>query len=244
MRLPHSGQAIGFRELDGVTEALIAELPPDRPIAGGIALLDALMLAETGTAADLTLTDFETALVGLRCHLAGDAAASAPVCPHCGEQVEWSFSFAALAAAAVPRVPRGVARTLDGGSIAGATFRLPRAGDARDAEGLPDAPQQLLAACSSVEPTSPLARRIERALARVAPLLSRVISAPCAACTALLRATLHVPSFVVGELAWRAQGVFEDVHAIALGYGWPEGDILALPSARRRRYAALLREAR
>lgn len=244
MRLPHSGQAIGFRELDGATEALIAELQTDRPIAGGIALLDALMVAEKGSAADLTLTDFETALVGLRCHLAGDTGTSAPVCPYCGEQVEWSFSFATLASAAVPRVPRGVVRTEDGGSIEGAKFRLPRAGDARDAEGLADAPERLLAACSAVEPTSPLARRIERALARVAPLLSRVISAPCAACTAVVRATLHVPSFVVGELAWRAQGVFEEVHAIALGYGWSEGDILALPSIRRRRYATLLREAR
>jgi hypothetical protein len=52
---------------------------------------------------------------------------------------------------------------------------------------------------------------------------------------------LHVPSFVVAELAALARSLFEEVHLIALAYGWSESDILKLPRTRRRLYAARLR---
>lgn len=244
MRLPLSNRVIGFRDPDGADEAMIADLPVDRPVASGIALLDRLAVSEDGAAIDaetLLLTDFETALVGLRRHVSGDVAVSEPHCAQCGARIEISFSLAALAEAALPRAIAGVEPMPGGGAIDGAAFRLPTAGDAAMAEIQADAPARLFAACVA-DDLAPLARRrIERAMARLAPLLSRVIAAQCVACSAVLRAVIHVPSFVIGELSVAAASVFDDVHLLARGYGWHEAEILALPRARRRRYAARLR---
>jgi hypothetical protein len=238
MKLPLSGTEIMFRALDGHVEAMIADLAPDRPMAAGLAILDALMDARGIDPRQLTLTDFEYALAMLRCHLVGEDAACAPHCASCGEQMEISFSLALLADSVAKRVPVGTGEEADPG------YRLPTAGDALAVEGYTDAPRRLIAACVEAPVSAaPLRRRIERAMARRAPLLSRVIEAPCAACGALLRAIIHVPSFVAMELAREARSLFDDVHMLARGYGWHEAEILALPRVRRQRYVARLREA-
>jgi hypothetical protein len=246
MELPLSGLTIAFRQPDGEDETLIAELAPDRPSAAGIMLLERLGRVgeeERLEPGRLALTDFETALVALRCHLFGAEAASEAGCPACGERVELSFSFLALAAAARPRAMPGATPEPGGGAIGGVRFRLPTAADACACEGRPDAAERLWATCVGDLPDPGLRRRVERAMARFAPLLSRVVAAPCALCGTVLRTLIHVPTFVVGEIAWSARAIFEDVHLLASFYGWREADILALPRARRRRYAARLRAA-
>jgi hypothetical protein len=124
-----------------------------------------------------------------------------------------------------------------------AAYRLPCAHDLAAVETLQQPRKQLLAACITGKASAIDHDRIERSMARRAPLLSRVIEAACAHCAAALTSIIHVPSFVVAEFAWRARGVFDDVHLLARGYGWSEAAILALPGTRRRRYAALLRTA-
>lgn len=243
MRLPLSGREVGYREPDGAVEAIIADLSLDRPIAACLHVLEHLAHAADGgaiTPANLTLTDFETALVGLRCSLSGSDATSERRCPACGERIELGFSLEMLALAAASRAHRGA----DGGTVDGTAFRLPTAGDARAVEGHADAAERLLTACVDGKPGASLRRRIDRAITRLAPILSRVVAAPCAACQTTLRAVIHVPTFVLGELVWTARSVFDDVHVIASGYGWREADILALPRTRRRRYAANLRAGR
>ncbi len=243
MRLPLSGLDVDFREPDGEAEALIAESPPDRPVAASIALLERLCFSRDGEIRPdrLTLTDFETALVGLRRHWLGADAASHPYCSKCGERVELSFSLDALAESATPRAFAGARALPGGGEIDGVRFRLPTAGDARAAECHADAPERLLASCVEDLPGPAGRRRIESAIAGFAPLLSRALAVRCAACRAMLRAVIHVPSFVVDELTSIARSIFEDVHLIAKGYGWREAEILALPRLRRQRYAARIR---
>lgn len=246
LTLPLSGRRVAFRPLDGVIEAMVAELPLGRPAATGLALLDAMMLDEAGgDPAALVLTDFEVALAGLGRAVGGDLATSYPQCQRCGERIELSFSWAALMEAVAPRVPMGVTLSGMGALVDGMPFRLPTAEDARRAEGAGDAAGRLLAACvDGPEPIDGARRRVERAMARLAPLLSRIVRVACAECGALTRAIIHVPSFVARIVAIEARGVFEDVHWLARGYGWREAEILALPRARRRLYAARLREDR
>ena len=246
MELPLSGLDIAFREPDGQDEALIAELPPGMPMATGIVLLERLARVnrdEPLRPAQLALSDFEAALVGLRCHLSGPEATSEPYCAACGERVELNFSFEALAESSRPRPAPGVVPQSDGGSLDGIRFRLPTAADARACEGRADAENLLWAACVGERPEARLRRRIERAMSRLAPLLSRVVAVPCAACGAVMRALIHVPTYVVEEISWAARSIFEDVHLLATAYGWREPEILALPRARRRRYAARIRAA-
>ncbi len=244
MRLPLSGIDVSFGEPDGAVEAAIAELPTGRPVAAGLALLRHLGRVNDGTALEaeaLTMTDFETALAALRIHLLGANAASLVLCGNCGAQAELAFSFTALADDVSPRLLPGTVAAADGGEIAGTRFRLPTAGDVAACEAQAGAEDLLIERCTGHMLANPSRRRVERAIARMAPLLSRVVSAPCLACRATLRVLLHVPSFVVGEIAWSARTVFDEVHLIASAYGWREPEILALSAARRRRYAAAIR---
>jgi hypothetical protein len=63
------------------------------------------------------------------------------------------------------------------------------------------------------------------------------------ACQTALTAWFDIPAFVMTELRRLAAGIYAEIHLIAAGYGWSEPAILALPGARRRAYAGLLRDA-
>jgi len=245
MQLPITGLELRYRAPDGEDEMAIAELAFDRPVASGIALLDRLARDAQGERIDagaLPVTDFELALVGLRRALVGPDVASDTQCTACGERMDVSFSFDALAAAAQPRRPAGVLRAPGGReSIDGIVFRLPTAADLCACEGAADAPLRLSRACIDGDAAPGARRRVQTAMARLAPALSRTVAVPCAACGAVLSIMIHVPGFVVREAARAAAGIFEDVHWLASAYGWREPDILALPRARRQRYAARAR---
>jgi hypothetical protein len=87
-------------------------------------------------------------------------------------------------------------------------------------------------------------RRIEAAMAQLAPEVTGEVGGACPGCGALLTALFDVPAYVVTELRRLAAGVYEEVHLLAAAYGWAEAAILALPGARRRHYAGLVREHR
>jgi hypothetical protein len=84
--------------------------------------------------------------------------------------------------------------------------------------------------------------RIERAIARMAPEVTGGVGGACPACGAAVEALFDVAGFVVAELRFHSAGVYADVDVLAAAYGWDEAAILALPGARRRRYAELVRE--
>jgi hypothetical protein len=241
MQLPQSGIALQFRQLDGHCEAMLAELPRGRPLAAGLAALRAL--AEDASGAPfapeaLALTDYECALAGLRIAEIGASVAAAPECPHCGEQMELTFSLADLADEVRATATAGQRALPDDAQ----GLRLPTAADAAAVEGDPEGPQRMLAACLPKGLSSKQRTRAAQAVEAALPLLSRTIEAPCAACGEPIAAQFHLPGFVLAELMWRAGSVFADVHVLARGYGWSEAQILDLPRERRRRYAALLRE--
>lgn len=241
MQLPHSGLEVQFRQLDGHAEAMLADLPPDRPMAAGIAALRVLATGAAGApvaADELPLTDYECALAALRQDQIGDTFTTATECPHCGERMELSFSIETLLDDVLQAARPASRRQLPGAP----DFRLPTAGDAAACEGDPNGPARLLAACIAQGLPPARRRKAEAALERGLPLLSRPIEAPCAACGHSINAHFHLPGFVVTELAWRTRSVFDEVHLLARGYGWSESQILDLPRDRRRRYAALLRE--
>lgn len=242
MQLPHSGLTLQYRKLDGHAEAMLAELPPDRPMAAGITALRLLAVnaGEAPLAAEkLSLTDYECALAGLRQSEAGDTISSAPECSQCHERMELSFSLGELLDGVLQTAASEASPLLQGTGIA----RLPSAGDAASCEGEHDAPAQMLASWIPAGLPAWQQRKADAALERALPLLSRLIEAPCATCGAPIVAQFHLPGFVVTELIWRTRSVFLDVHLLARGYGWNEREILDLPRSRRRRYAALLREA-
>jgi hypothetical protein len=126
----------------------------------------------------------------------------------------------------------------------GAGFRLPTAGDQAAVARMAQSTRHLAERCLDATARAPYRRaRVERAMAAMAPEVSRPIAGECPACATSVRAPLHVARVVVGELRRAAATVHDEVDLIARAYHWPEATILALPQDRRRAYAERIRRA-
>src|SRR5262249_43670996 len=124
-------------------------------------------------------------------------------------------------------------------------FRLPTVADMIAASAGPDGEGELVRRCVRPADVSATALgRVEEAMEALAPSLYTELEGTCPECGAAGRVPVHPQRYVVGELRGRAAFVFEEVHLIADAYHWPERDILAMPRARRARYAELVHEQR
>jgi hypothetical protein len=243
-RLPVSGAVVAFRAPDGTDDILLQEASGGA-VEVGIALLGRLAQAEDGPRdwAGLSVTDFEFLLLSLRASRFGQNLALGFACPACAARVEVGFRVSEYLAPVRPRAVAGV--TPEAGRpgwfrLDGAGFRLPTASD-QAAVAARDNPGRDMAARCLDDAARRAPGRVLRAMAAMAPEVSRPIAGICPACAAGVQAPLHVARVVVGELRRAAGAVHDDVDAIARAYHWPEAAILALPQDRRRAYAARIR---
>jgi len=253
-RLPVSGLEVIFRQTTGAEDILLAE-EQNLDIRLALALADVLVRLPNGEAApweSLPVTDLDAALMVMRRLLVGDEVRSNVVCAMaagdakkgCRARVDITFrigdylSHHAPSAArdASPAEERGWWR-LDG---AEATYRFVSCGDQIAIEGRSDAEQELARRCIRPEGVAgSLRRRVEAAMAKLAPNLIGDLDGVCPECGARIRVAFDPLRYVLGELREQAKFVFEEIHLIARHYHWSEKEILALPSARRARYAEL-----
>jgi hypothetical protein len=245
-RLPVSGIEVTLRDPDGMDDILLQETSGG-PVETGIALLARLARAENESRdwAGLSVTDFEFLLLTLRASRFGQHLALGFACPECGARVEVGFSVADYLAAVRPRPIAAVTQDpVRNGwfRLDGAGFRLPTAQDQAAVASLGDPARHLAERCLDASARRPpQRRRVLRAMAAMAPEVSRPIAGACPACAARVQAPLHVARVVVGEMRRAAGAVHDDVDLIARSYHWPEAAILALPQDRRRAYAERIR---
>ena len=199
--------------------------------------------------AGLTVTDFETALLGLRRFLFGDKVACVfrDRQHECGVRMELEFSITAFLDEARPRFPRGVRASddprwflLQGSEAREVRFRLPTVEDQLEAMDSADGAPALARRCIDAASGREL-KRTERAMEQMAPPVSRPLAGNCPECGETLTMALHVPRLVMDELASEAVAIHEDTDAIAATYHWDEAAILAMPQRRRRAYAETIR---
>lgn len=248
-RLPVSGTQVTIRPPVGEDELLLHEARGSA-IAVALSLLGRVARPASGEHADwalLTVTDFECLVAALRLHVLGPALHCGFACPQpvCGERVELDIPIAAYLAPVRPVRPRDV-MPVEGRPgwfrLGDAAFRLPTAGDQEATQDRQGGARLLAQSC--IEPSGlhpPLRGRIERAMAAMAPEVSRPVAGHCPACGSAVQAGLHLPSLVVAELRRAAAWVIDDVHLLASAYGWTETIILALPGHRRQDYARRIR---
>jgi len=248
-QLPVSGIRLSLRPLTGREDLLLREsrLPA---MALGLRLVTRLARTADGApveAAGLCVADFEALLLAIRQAVLGDTIRAEAVChaPACRARADVCFRISDYLASHPARAPRGIESLADGWfRLAGrdVRFRLPTGADLLAIEPDP-APYRALVRLCIHPPDAPkdLRRRAENAMAALAPALSRQLAAECPECRAPLNLYFEAPSFVLRELSARAAGIYQDVHLLALHYGWPEEKILALSQSRRMEYAELLR---
>jgi hypothetical protein len=178
----------------------------------------------------------------------GDQIAGLVACPECGEQLEIALAPDDI------RSPYGTAEEefelVDADSAYRVVFRLPAGADLRasavyESEGI--ARRVLLERCIvTVEQAGvpiPVASLPEPLIVRVGTAMAAHdaqsdvrLDLVCPACAHGWQARFDIADFVWREVAARVRRLINDVHTLALAYGWREADILALPEARRNMY--------
>ena len=148
-----------------------------------------------------------------------------------------------------PRRPRGVTQAPDEGwfTLAGATvrFRIPTVADLLAAAAGMRPAETLSGRCiDAPEISRALARRLDHALSSLAPSLDDLLGGTCPACGQDVTMRFDPVAYTLTELRNTFSGIHRETHALAAAYGWPEATILALPRARRRRYASIIADER
>lgn len=219
------------RSLEGVsvfdTIALLDRLVIDRPGA----------IVAAGQAVSLTSAARDRALACIYIQSYGDLIRSSRLCSSCGNNYDLSFKLSDLLDGYPMATPPadGQYQTADG-----LRFRLPTGVDELAVIGLgrEAARRALLKRCTVTEDAEP--ERIEAAMESVAPLLNTELQAICPEC-----ATAEIMSFDMGTYLLRRllndkERLPNEVHMLAMAYGWSHDDILDLTRSERRRYMALI----
>ena len=247
LRLPVAGFDVHVHLPTGADDlALLETGAVDIDVAVG--LLSRLMTGADGTAVDgtaLAMTDIDVLLLLLRQRVLGDAVRAEVVCggPACGALVDIEFSIESYLHHHRPRTLANVSHIgdgwfrLDGADV---EFRLPCVADqlAVVAERRPA--QALLRRClRPADAAAVVRRRVEAAMAGIAPNLASTLEGVCPECGGAVTAYFDPLYYTLRELRDQAAFVYEEVCAIAGLTHWSEAEILALPAVRRARYAEL-----
>lgn len=198
--------------------------------------------------ASLPIGERDRRLLTLREWLFGPGLSSVVACPNCGERLELSFAVGDIR---VPALADGAPHrlTMDGYAV---EFRLPTSGDLLRVADLDaaTAAERLLTECVTatrdglaVTADSLPEAVVEAVAARMAaadPQADARLALTCTACGHAWDVVFDIASFLWQEIETWAQRTLIEIHVLARGYGWTEGEILALSARRRRLYLELV----
>lgn len=251
--LPVSGVVLSVREPAGEDELFLVETAL-APLPAFLELARRVGRTTAGDPLDwtsLSATDIEAAALVIRRSWLGDAIRTDTTCPDpgCRERIDVSFGIESYIEHHRPRRPRGVTKAPGEGwfELAGATvrFSIPTVADLLEAASASSPADKLSARCVDGAEISPaLARRLDRALAALAPAFDDLLGGRCPECGHEVTMRFDPLAYTLAELRAAFSGIYLETHALATAYGWPEQQILALPRSRRRRYVSIIAEER
>jgi len=207
-------------------------------VARALLLLDAA-LPQLGLedGAELTIGDRNAAILKLRRATFGDRLPGCVDCRQCGERLEFEFDPGELPAASIGARQFTLA--------SGLRFRLPTSRDLAAAAESRDedaAVEVLLRRCCLDAPavawSADLLPAVEAEMAWLQQAADIEIGLVCAACGHGWSEPFDICGYFWDELEQRAARLLDDVHRLALVYGWDEQRILALSDVRRDAYLA------
>jgi hypothetical protein len=206
----------------------------------------------------LSIGDREALLLHVRRATLGDRIDCVATCPDpsCGERLDLTLSVEGLLVEPDP-APLDwyeelfAASSGDGVSV---RFRLPTGADQEETAELAAtdpvaAGRALLARCLAASPASraagaelpdDLASALGARMADLDPQAEIRLAFDCAVCGGAVDVLFDTASFFIAELATTIDRLYDEVHAIAWHYHWPEAEILDLPRSKRRRYLDLI----
>jgi hypothetical protein len=232
-----------------VCERMLGQLP----VHQALIVLAALSDEAWDRLAALSVGERDGRLLELHARLFGPALEGVAACPGCGGLVDLGFDLTELTVALGrgPGPGSEFAVEADGHLV---RFRLP---DSLDLLAVADqreerpARRALLGRCvldatREAEPVpadrlpDTVVTAVSAAMAAADPGADVRLGLRCPTCDHDWEAAFDVLAFLVDELsAWSAR-TLEDVHELAVAYGWTEPEILAMSGWRRRRYLELV----
>lgn len=225
-----------LKPLDGNAEAAVS----DASAAAASRLLARLIAGPGGEPVDvarLPAAVHDRLLACLYQAELGDSVTAQSTCGACGEPFRFALSIDDLlaeqdeAAAAVGQPDAEGYWTGPGG----ARLRPPTLADA----GAP-APAALLERIADGAVAPDLVEPLSAFLEKASPLLALDLDTHCPACGAAQRIGFDLARFLAQALAGERPFLIRETHLIAARYGWGHAEIMALPRADRRAYAALI----
>jgi hypothetical protein len=214
-----------------------------------LALLARVCRAADGAPLDvatLPISDVDVLLLRLRQRIMGDIISAEEFCPgpDCHARVDITFSIGAYLEHHLPASMPGVLPAKDEGWYRlgddDVVFRLPCAADQLAIARAPEPEEALLRRCvRPAEISEDARRRVEEAMQAMSPSLYSELEGKCPECGAIVESDFDPVQYTLRELRNQAAFVYEEVCSIAHHYHWSEAEILALPTARRARYADL-----
>lgn len=251
VRVPVAGVEMALRVPTGAEDMLLFEAGT-QDFGVALALLGRLVSRVDGQPIDwdrVAVTDVDALLLRLRQHLLGDLVRAEASCsrPECRARVDIAFSISGYLG---HHQPRGAARygepdpdgwfQLASGAV---QFRVPRAADEL-AIARHRRPEHALRQLCIRPPDAPASgrRRAEAAMEAIAPSLCSELEGTCPECGARVVCTFDPLQYTLRELRDQAALVCDDVCVIARHMHWSEAEILALPTARRARYAEIAQQ--
>lgn len=154
-------------------------------------------------------------------------------CTHCGTEIEFTFPEDAILSAPTP-APDMVVRPRGGVG----RYRVPNMGDLwADPE-----PRHLIVRCrlDATPGGEDAPDTVGSAFDAADPAGNMSIQLVCPDCGTAQSLSLDPAPFVAAELDRIQRRLLNDIHLLASAYGWSEAQILALPTARRRAYCAMI----
>jgi hypothetical protein len=178
-------------------------------------------------------------LIVLHEALIGGRIEAIATCSTCGMANEFDVPTNAIAAAPAPDRDARAAIEWDGSHV---TARLPTMADIASVCGIQAeaARAALIARCAGEELPDEAAELLGAAFETLDPAAAVRLSTTCAGCERPLNIDVDVAAFVEKAIERRIAVHFAEIDMIARAYGWSEAEILALSSARRARYAAMV----
>ena len=225
----------------GAWEASLEESPLDR------APLLLRSLANSGESCDpvtMTVGECDRQLLELRRLLFGTDLEAVGACPQCRQPTEFHVLLAGFESV---DPPTSVMVEAHGYRL---KCRLPTNADLRHlaALGTATSAADLLGRCvlTSEGPDGPLrpgeiipaevGDAALRILAENDPGAEILLVLPCPECGTQWQELLDIRAVLWAELTAWAHGLLDDIHALAISYGWSESEILSLSTFRRRYY--------
>ena len=206
----------------------------------------------------------DAALLDLHAALFGPALTAATRCPACAEQIDLSLSTEQLRVEA-PTTAKTGSLSAAGWQVewrlptsadlatAGAAAAAGAAGAADSSRGAAAAQQALLQGCvqratcngaqvdSAALPSAlpdALVRQMAADMAAADPQALTELALQCPACAHAWTEVFDIAAFLMQRLSHWAEATLDQVHTLALAYGWSEAETLKLSPARRAHYLA------